>query len=322
MDDGTYYLKSMNCPHHHRMFLSKPRSYREMPVRFAEYGTCYRNELSGTLAGLLRVRGMSMNDAHLYVAKDQVKEEFAGVLKLTIDYFQTFGLKDYWFRLSKWSPDHLDKYINQPENWEYSQQVLREVLQSLNVPFVEADDEAAFYGPKVDVQFRSVIGREETMSTIQLDFAAKERFGLSYIDATGKENKEVFVIHRAPLSVHERFLAFLIEHYAGAFPVWLSPLQAVIIPISQDQNEYGQKILDSLSAANIRAELWNEAESMQKKIRKAEKQKIPYMLVVGKNEVDSKQLAVRGRGEKNLGSMPPDQFSAKVLEEINNKTLG
>jgi threonyl-tRNA synthetase len=196
------------------------------------------------------------------------------------------------------------------------------VLQSLNVPFVEADDEAAFYGPKVDVQFRSVIGREETMSTIQLDFAAKERFGLSYIDATGKENKEVFVIHRAPLSVHERFLAFLIEHYAGAFPVWLSPLQAVIIPISQDQNEYGQKILDSLSAANIRAELWNEAESMQKKIRKAEKQKIPYMLVVGKNEVDSKQLAVRGRGEKNLGSMPPDQFSAKVLEEINNKTLG
>jgi threonyl-tRNA synthetase len=240
MDDGTYYLKAMNCPHHHRIYGYRPRSYKELPLRLAEYGMCYRNELSGTLAGLLRVRALAMNDAHMYCRKEQIKEEFAGVMKLTMDYFETFGLKNYWFRLSKWSPEHTEKYINEPENWEYCEQVLREVLEEMKVPFVEAEDEAAFYGPKVDVQFKSVIGREETMSTIQLDFAAKKRFDLKYIDETGAENNEVFVIHRAPLSTHERFMAFLIEHFAGAFPTWLSPIQAVVIPISQDHNEYAR----------------------------------------------------------------------------------
>jgi threonyl-tRNA synthetase len=321
MDDGTYYLKAMNCPHHHRIFQSRPRSYREMPVRLAEYGTCYRNELSGTLAGLLRVRALAMNDAHLYVTRDQVKEEFAGVLKLTMEYFKIFGLKDYWFRLSKWSPEHTEKYINQPENWEYTQQVLREVLDSLGVKYVEADDEAAFYGPKVDVQFKSVIGREETMSTIQLDFAAKERFGLNYIDSEGKENNEVFVIHRAPLSVHERFLAFLIEHFAGAFPVWLSPVQTVIIPISQDQGEYAKGLQNKLKVKGIRVELLDEAESMQKKIRNAEKQKIPYMLIVGKQEVADNSVSVRGRGEKNLGAMPQDKFISIIKDQIAIKSL-
>lgn len=207
MDDGTYYLKAMNCPHHHIIYRHEPKSYRELPVRLAEYGTVYRNELSGTLAGLLRVRGLAMNDAHIYCRKDQIKDEFKAVMEMMIQYFELFDLKDYWFRLSKWSPDHLEKYLNEPENWEYSEGVLREVLNEMNVKFVEAEDEAAFYGPKVDVMFKSVIGREETMSTVQLDFAAKKRFGLSYVDETGADN-EVFVIHRAPLSTHERFMAF------------------------------------------------------------------------------------------------------------------
>ncbi len=317
MDDGTYYLKAMNCPHHHRIFTHRPRSYKELPLRLAEYGTCYRNELSGTLAGLLRVRGMSMNDAHMYCTKEQVKAEFAGVLKLTMEYFSIFGLKDYWFRLSKWDPKHVEKYINEPENWKYTEEVLRQVLQDLQVPYVEVDDEAAFYGPKVDVQFRSVVGREETMSTIQLDFAAKKRFGLRYTDETGKENMEVFVIHRAPLSVHERFLAFLIEHFAGAFPLWLAPVQAVIIPISQDQGAYAARVQSVLKAAGIRVENWNDAESMQNKIRKAEGEKIPYMLVVGKREEAGEQVAVRARGNQNRGVFALDAF-VKELSEKNS----
>lgn len=321
MDDGTYYLKAMNCPHHHRIFQHRPHSYKEMPVRLAEYGTCYRNELSGTLAGLLRVRGMSMNDAHLYCTKDQIKDEFTKVLKLTMNYFEIFGLKDYWFRLSKWSPEHKEKYIDEPKNWEFTEGILRDVLKELNVPFLEADDEAAFYGPKVDVQFKSAIGREETMSTIQLDFAAKKRFGLSYTDAEGKQNGEVFVIHRAPLSVHERFLAFMIEHFAGAFPTWLAPVQAVVVPISQENNDYAKKILHELQKNGIRAENWNEAESMQNRIRKAEQEKVPYMLVVGRREADEGKVAVRGRGNKNLGTMPIEELTLKLGKEISSRSL-
>ncbi len=321
MDDGTYYLKAMNCPHHHRIYQHRPRSYKELPLRLAEYGTCYRNELSGTLAGLLRVRGLSMNDAHMYCTKEQVKEEFAGVLKLTMNYFEIFGLKDYWFRLSKWDPKHTEKYINEPENWKYTEEVLREVLNELNVKYVEADDEAAFYGPKVDVQFKSVIGREETMSTIQLDFAAKKRFGLFYTDETGKENNEVFVIHRAPLSVHERFLAFMIEHFAGAFPLWLAPVQAVIIPISQDQAAYADKVTAAMKKVGIRVENWNDAESMQNKIRKAEGEKIPYMCVVGKREEAGEQLSVRARGNQNRGVWTIDAFATEMQNKIDSRAL-
>jgi len=320
MDDGVYYLKAMNCPHHHRIFLHKPRSYKELPLRLAEYGTCYRNELSGTLAGLLRVRGMDMNDAHIYCRKNQIKDEFKAVIKLTQNYFKIFGLKDYWFRLSKWDPSHTDKYINEPENWAYSESIIREVLEEMKVNFVEAEDEAAFYGPKVDVQFKSIIGREETMSTIQLDFVAKSRFGLSYTDANGAANDQVFVIHRAPLSVHERFMAFMIEHYAGAFPVWLSPIQAVVIPISQDQGDYANNLNQSLRDQGIRSELWSD-DSMQKRIRTAEKQKIPYMLIVGQKEADTNTVSVRGRGEKDLGVMPQDQFLSRIAADIKDKTI-
>ncbi len=321
MDDGTYYLKAMNCPHHHRIFGHRPRSYRELPLRLAEYGTVYRNELSGTLAGLLRVRALAMNDAHMYCSKAQIESEFEAVMRLTMEYFDIFGLKDYWFRLSKWDAAHKEKYIDEPENWEYAEGVLREVLQKMGVPFVEVSDEAAFYGPKVDVQFKSAVGREETMSTIQLDFAAKKRFGLSYVDETGAENGEVFVIHRAPLSTHERFMAFLIEHFAGAFPTWLAPLQVVVVPISQDQNEYAEKVLNELLAAGVRAENWNEAESMQNRIRKAEKQKVPYMLVVGKREAEEGSVAVRARGNQNKGVVKIGEFVESVAEEIKTRSL-
>lgn len=320
MDDGTYYLKAMNCPHHHRMFLHKTHTYKEMPIRYAEYGTCYRNELSGALSGLLRVRCLAMNDAHIYCTKDQIKEEFAAVLKLTMDYFKIFGLENYWFRLSKWDPKNQEKYINQPENWTFSEGVLREVLQEMGLPFKEVDDEAAFYGPKVDVQFKSAIGREETMSTIQLDFAAKERFNLTYIDKDGKENDEIFVIHRAPLSVHERFMAFLIEHYAGNFPLWLSPVQVKIVPISEKHNEYAHQLQQQLIDMNIRAEVDTRDERMQRKIRDAQLEKAYYMLVAGDKEVEASAVNVRQRNGEQHGTMSIEDFVQKAKEEITNRT--
>ncbi|MDP2656366.1 MAG: threonine--tRNA ligase [bacterium] len=298
MDDGTYYLKAMNCPPHHIIYRHKPRSYRELPVRLAEYGTVYRNELSGTLAGLLRVRAMAMNDAHIYCRKDQIKTEFKSVMEMMMEYFRIFDLKDYWFRLSKWSPDHVEKYINQPENWEYSEQVLREVLSEMNVPYTEADDEAAFYGPKVDVQFKSVLGREETMSTVQLDFMARERFELSYIDETGQHNDEVFVIHRAPLSTHERFVAFLIEHYAGVWPVWLSPVQVEIVSVAESHISIAQELAEILKKEGVRVHVDDSNESVGYKVRNAAKSKIPYIIVIGEKEKKLTSLSIRVRGEE------------------------
>jgi len=246
MDDGEYYLKAMNCPMHHLVYRNKKRSYRDLPIRIAEYGTVYRNELSGTLAGLLRVRMLSMNDAHIYCTLDQVAEEFANNIKMVQDYYKTFGFEDYYFRLSLWDSENKNKYIDQPENWEATQNHLRSILDDLGVPYEESIGEAAFYGPKVDIQFTTAIGREESMSTIQLDFAAKERFGLTYTDETGSDNDEVFVIHRAPLSTHERFVAFLIEHWSGNFPTWLSPIQVQIITISEKHQEYANNLAQIL----------------------------------------------------------------------------
>lgn len=321
MDDGTYFMKAMNCPHHHRMYLHKPHSYRELPIRYAEYGMCYRNELSGTLAGLLRVRALEMNDAHIYCRKDQIKSEFKAVMELTMKYFEIFGLKNYWFRLSKWSPEHTEKYINQPENWEYAQNVLRDVLKEMQVEFVEADDEAAFYGPKVDVQFKSIIGREETMSTIQLDFLAKERFGLSYKDENGEENNEVFVIHRAPLSTHERFMAFLIEHYGGNFPLWLSPIQVSVIPVTDNHHKYATKVYKVLRDAGIRVKLHDEPKTVSYKIRQSTLQKVPYMVIIGDNEVnsstqDSLPVSVRTREGNDLGVQPVSELLVSLKEQL------
>ncbi|MCI0620009.1 threonine--tRNA ligase, partial [Candidatus Wolfebacteria bacterium] len=319
MDDGTYYLRAMNCPHHHRIYLHKPHSYRDLPIRIAEYGTVYRNELSGTLAGLLRVRGLAMNDAHIYCRKDQIQDEFRSVMKLVMGYFKIFGLTDYSFRLSKWDPAHTEKYINEPENWEYTQSALRDCLNEMKVPFTEAENEAAFYGPKVDVQFKSVIGREESMSTIQLDFSAKERFGLSYIDKNGRENNEVFVIHRAPLATHERFLAFLIEHTGGVFPLWLSPVQVKALSIGEGHIAFAREVAEQLRAARIRAELDDSNETLGTKIRNWKLEKVPYALVVGDEEIKSREVTVEKRdGGKEKLSV--EKLTEKLQAEIRERS--
>ncbi len=319
MDDGTYYLKAMNCPHHHTIYNHKKHSYRDLPLRLAEYGECYRNELSGTLAGLLRVRCMAMNDAHIYCRKDQIKIEFKAVMDLMIKYFKIFGLENYWFRLSKWSPTNLEKYINQPENWEYSEGVIREVLQEMNAPFVEADDEAAFYGPKIDVMFKSVVGREETMSTVQLDFAAKQRFGLSYTDDTGAENNEVFVIHRAPLSTHERFTAFLIEHYGGKWPIWLSPIQIVLVPVTEKHADGAKQIEQELFDLGVRVETDDANETLGNRVRKAIGKQVPYIIVVGDKELAGDDWMVRIRGQKDQIKMSKADFVEKIQKEIKDR---
>lgn len=318
MDDGTYYLKAMNCPHHHIMYRHEKHSYRDLPIRFAEYGTVYRNELSGTLAGLLRVRCLAMNDAHIYCRKDQIEEEFEKALRLTMNYFEIFGMKDYWFRLSKWSPAHTEKYIDEPANWEYTEGVIRGILDRVGVKYIEVDDEAAFYGPKVDIQFKSVIGRTETMSTVQLDFAAKKRFGLVYTDNEGKENNEVFVIHRAPLSTHERFVAFLIEHYAGIWPVWLSPLQVAVLPVGEMHEAYAKQITDAIKSAGVRTELWT-ADGLGKRIRKAKVEKVPYQIVIGDKERDANTVTVEGRNEVKLEQIALSAFISRITEEIKNR---
>ena len=320
MDDGTYYLKAMNCPHHHLIYLSQPRSYRELPLRLAEYGVCYRNELSGTLAGLLRVRMLTMNDSHIYCRRDQIKKEFANVLEMIRYYFDIFGFKEYSFRLSKWDPKHTEKYINQPEDWEYSQKVLREVLQEANAPFVEAENEAAFYGPKIDVQFTSVIGREETLSTIQLDFLARERFKLSYVDEKGQRDGQVFVIHRAPLSVHERMVAFLTEHYGGAWPLWLAPVQVQVIMVSEKFSDYAKKVAESLRGRGIRVTLDDASETVSHKIRQAEMAKVPYMVVVGEKEVASEKIAVRTRGSRELKQYACEEFAEMLVSDIQERS--
>ena len=318
MDDGTYYLKAMNCPHHHIMFRHEKHSYRDLPIRFAEYGTVYRNELSGTLAGLLRVRCLAMNDAHIYCRKDQIEEEFEKALRLTMEYFEIFGLSDYWFRLSKWDPKHTDKYIDEPANWEYTEGVIRKILDRVGVPYKEVDDEAAFYGPKVDIQFKSILGRTETMSTVQLDFAAKKRFELVYTDNEGKENNDVFVIHRAPLSTHERFTAFLIEHYGGVWPTWLAPLQVAVLPVGEMHEAYANEVTTALKKAGARVETWTQ-DGLGKRIRKAKVEKVPYQIVIGDKERDANTITVEGRNDLKLEQIKLEEFVTRITEEIKTR---
>lgn len=321
MDDGTYYLKAMNCPMHHLIYKHLPRSYRELPLRIAEYGTCYRNELSGTLSGLLRVRMLTMNDAHIYCTREQIGSEIAAVIKMIQDYYKVFGFEDYYFRLSLWDPNNKEKYIDEPENWEDTQQMLKKSLQDMGCKFEEAVGEAAFYGPKVDVQFKMVTGREETMSTVQLDFSAKERFELSYADKDGTENKDVFVIHRAPLSVHERFAAFLIEHFAGKFPLWLNPVQVRILPITDRHNDYAYEVSKRLEEAGLRVEVDDKALTTNKKIREAELSKVNYILVVGDKEVGANTVNVRTRDNNVIGEKNVDEFIQQLVEEVRTKKL-
>ena len=318
MDDGEYYLKAMNCPMHHLIFSRKVRSYRELPLRIAEYGVCHRNELSGTLSGLQRVRMMKMNDAHIYCTKDQIEEEIEGVLAMVKYYYEVFGFKDYSFRLSLWDSKNKEKYIDEPENWEYSEEILRRVLKKLNLKFDEVKNEAAFYGPKIDVQLKNIYGKEETMSTVQLDFAAKKRFELHYDDAEGKQNNEVFVIHRAPLSTHERFIAFLIEACKGKFPLWLSPVQVKIVTVNDGNIEYAEKVMRLLKEKGIRVELDKRAESIGKKVRTAIIEKVNYIVTIGEQEISEDILSIRDR-EGKLEKQKIDYFISNLTEEIRKK---
>ncbi len=315
--DGTkYYLKAMNCPHHHKIFDAEPKSYKDMPLRLAEYGTCYRYEQSGELFGLMRVRCLHMNDAHIYCTKEQFAQEFRAVNDMYLKYFNIFGIDKYVMRLSLHDPAKLgQKYINEPQLWLETEQMVREVLIETGTPFVEVQDEGAFYGPKIDVQIWSIIGREFTLATNQVDFAQGKRFKLSF---TNKDNEPEtpLIIHRAPLGTHERFIGFLLEHYAGKFPVWLAPLQAKILPISDKFMPYAQEVLAALRKAGVRAEIDDRNEKIGKKIRDTELMKVPYMLVIGEKEMTEGQLSIRRQGKGDLGMMDKTLFISQIHQEI------
>jgi len=311
-----YYVKPMNCPMHHKIFASKGRSYRDLPIRLAEYGTCYRYEKSGELFGLMRVRSMQMNDAHIYVSEDQFEQEFLGVVDLYIKYFELFGIEKYRMRLSLHSKAGLGKkYVDNERLWLKTEDMVRRAMTSGNVPYVEAEDEAAFYGPKIDVQVWSAIGREFSLMTNQVDFAVPERFDLKFTNKEGNEEIPL-CIHRAPLSTHERMIGFLIEHYAGSFPVWLSPEQVRVIPITDGQNEYSNGIVQQLRENGIRAHADVSAQRMNAKIRQAQLMKVPYMLVVGENEMNAGQVSLRVRDGSQQNNIPLDEFIERAKDRI------
>jgi threonyl-tRNA synthetase len=316
MDGTKYYLKAMNCPHHHKIFAATPKSYRDLPVRLAEYGTCYRYEQSGELFGLMRVRSLQMNDAHIYCTESQFEEEFMKVNELYVKYFKIFGIEKYVMRFSKHDPAKLgQKYIDNALLWQKTEDMVRKVLVKSGMPFKEVEDEAAFYGPKIDIQIWSAIGREFTIATNQVDFAQAERFDLSFINDKN-ERERPLIIHRAPLSTHERFIGFLLEHYAGKFPVWLSPEQVAILPISEKYADYGKQIRQTLRELNIEATLDERQEKIGKKIRDTELRKVPYMLVIGEKEMTDGTVAIRRQGQGDQGVKPLADFIAQINQEI------
>lgn len=313
-----YYLKPMNCPHHHMVFASEKRSYRELPLRLTEYGSVYRFEPLGALQGLARVRGMTMNDAHIYVTRDQLKDEFKKVMELHRQYYELFEFDDYFLRLSLWDPEdpkRKNKYFDDPESWAATEKLVQEALEELGLYYKVSKGEAAFYGPKVDFQFNSVIEKEYTVSTNQVDFAVPTRFGLTYIDRDGTE-KTPYCIHRAPLGTHERFIAFLIEHYGGAFPTWLAPVQVKVIPVSEKHLDYARKIEDTLRQELVRAEVDASDATMGKKIRTGTTRKIPILLIVGAREEEAGQVTVRRYKIKQQESMSLEGFLAELRTEI------
>ena len=321
IDGNEYYLKPMNCPHHHKIFASSPRTYKELPLRLAEYGTCYRYEKSGQLFGLMRVRSMQMNDAHIYCTEEQFKQEFLEVCKMYLKYFEIFGIEKYEMRLSLHDPDKLgEKYVDEPELWVKTENLVRESLQDGKLNYVEIPGEAAFYGPKIDVQVWSAIGREFTLATNQVDFAVPAKFNLTYID-NKNEDKTPLCIHRAPLGTHERFIGFLIEHFAGNFPLWLAPVQTAIIPISDKFNDYAQSICDRLRKQKVRVNIDLRNEKMGAKIRNAEISKIPIMIIIGEKEVESETLSIRRKFSGNQGTFKIDDFIESIRDEIDKRSL-
>ncbi|MFY8294540.1 threonine--tRNA ligase [Bacillus paranthracis] len=315
IDNEELVLRPMNCPHHMMVYKNDIHSYRELPIRIAELGTMHRYEMSGALSGLQRVRGMTLNDAHIFVRPDQIKEELKRVVNLTLEVYKDFGLENYSFRLSYRDPADTKKYYADDEMWEKAQGMLKEAMDEMGLDYYEAEGEAAFYGPKLDVQVRTALGKDETLSTVQLDFLLPERFELSYVGEDGKQHRPV-VIHRGVVSTMERFVAFLIEEYKGAFPTWLAPVQVQVIPVSpQVHLDYAKKVQDELRRAGMRVELDTREEKIGYKIREAQMQKIPYMLVVGDNEVTENGVNVRKYGEQKSETIALDAFVDMIKVE-------
>ncbi|MFA5925699.1 MAG: threonine--tRNA ligase [Parcubacteria group bacterium] len=313
----TFVLKPMNCPAGMMVYKMKPRSYRELPMKIGEIGTVYRYEKSGELHGMQRVRGFTQNDAHIYCTSDQLEGQFMEVMEMLMKFYADLGFDNYKFRLSL-SDETKDKYVGDPKNWKRTEEIMRKVLKKNKVDFYEAKGEAAFYGPKLDVQAINVYGKEDSISTIQVDFNLPERFDLAYIDDKGEKIKP-FVIHRALIGSFERFFAFLIEHFAGAFPLWLSPIQVEVIPVSEKFEKYGEEIHSELLSAGIRSQIRESSESLGKRIRAAQNEKINYMLIVGEKEVSAKTVAVRSREKGDLGAINFKKFLEKIEKEIEEK---
>lgn len=317
-DGGKYYLRAMNCPHHHKVFDARPKSYRDLPLRLAEYGTVYRHEKSGELFGLMRVRSLSMNDAHIYCTEEQFADEFRAVNEMYLKYFKIFGIEKYVMRLSTHDPKKLgEKYVDEPELWKKTEDMVRNVLIESNIPFIEVPNEAAFYGPKIDVQVWSAIGREFTLATNQVDFAVPARFGLVYTDKDGTQ-KTPLCIHRAPLGTHERFIGFLIEHYAGNFPTWLAPLQVAIVPVRENHTEAARALAQKLREQMIRAEIYDDSNSLGKRIHTAKAMHTPYTIVLGDKEIESGNLSIELRNGEKMQTNEAD-FIAKLIEEIKER---
>ncbi|CAH8716662.1 threonine--tRNA ligase [Paenibacillus thiaminolyticus] len=320
LDNEELVLRPMNCPHHMMVYKSEMRSYRDLPVRIAELGMMHRYEMSGALTGLHRVRAMTLNDAHIFCRPDQIKEEFARVITLLRKVYEDFGIKEYRFRLSYRDPQDTEKYFPDDAMWEMSQRMLREVVEELGLPFFEAEGEAAFYGPKVDVQIKTALGKEETLGTAQLDFLLPERFQLEYVGDDGQKHRPV-VIHRGIISTMERMTAFLLENFAGALPLWLSPVQAKVLPVSPTYEAYAKEVTEKLLDAGIRAEADVRNEKLGYKIREAQLEKMPYMLVVGENEKNEGAVSVRKRGEGDLGMKPLAELISLMQEEIRTRYI-
>ncbi len=320
LDNEELVLRPMNCPHHMMVYKSDLRSYRDLPIRIAELGMQHRYEMSGALTGLHRVRAMTLNDAHLFVRPDQIKQEFARVIELIMEVYKDFGITDYRFRLSYRDPADTEKYFPNDEMWENSQRMLREVVEGLDMPFYEAEGEAAFYGPKLDVQIRTALGKEETLSTVQLDFLLPERFELEYIGEDGLKHRPV-VIHRGILGTMERFTAFLLENFVGALPLWLAPVQAKVIPVSGAFEEYARKVEENLRRSGVTVESDLRNEKLGYKIREAQLEKIPYMFVVGENEMNADSVSVRKRGEGDIGMMSVEETIKMLRDQIADRTI-
>jgi len=320
---GTrYYLKAMNCPHHHRIYAASPKSYRDLPLRLAEYGCCYRYEQSGELLGLMRVRSLNMNDAHIYCTPEQFASEFNAVNEMYLKYFKIFGIEKYVMRFSTHDPLKLgQKFVNEPELWKQTEDMVRDVLKNSGINFVEVPNEAAFYGPKIDVQVWSVIGKEFTLATNQVDFAVPKRFGLTYADRDNGA-KTPLCIHRAPLGTHERFIGFLIEHFAGNFPTWLAPEQVRLLPLNDDLVPFADELCAQLRADNVRASVDSHSDKLGAKIRRAETDKVPHMLVLGAKEKESGQISARSRVNKTMeGTFPFAQWREMLKTEITTRAL-